>query len=280
MKKIVLFLNIVLLAIAGNAQTGINTIIPGTSSVLEVNSLFSDGTYGGFMPPRITQAQRNTMAMTLANDGLIAYVTFPDGTRCLQVYNGATSTWKSIKCLDPIVAWSESLGTPGSSTSVNTYTGYDNYATATYNSSSSTPPQVKIVAPLSSTITGGSGGGYLFFTQASDRQLIISGINVTSYAAPLALKLLIFKESTPSVAAAQSATGSELIIDYYNSATTSWSTAVTVTDLPTGTGTQDTWYERTLSTTVPNTITQIRFTRTTAGGGPVYRIDDIKIIKL
>ena len=83
MKKLLLLLNIVLLVATGNAQVGINTTTPGTNSVLELNSLFSGGTYGGFMPPRITSAQRDGIAVTAADDGLIAYVTFSDGSRCL-----------------------------------------------------------------------------------------------------------------------------------------------------------------------------------------------------
>ncbi|WNM20338.1 hypothetical protein [Flavobacterium capsici] len=278
MKKIIILLNILLFkAIAGNAQVGINTSTPNTNAVLELNSQQSSGTYGGFIPPRITSAQRDAIAITSADDGLMAYVHFPDGKRCLQIYNGVNSVWESINCIEPITAWSETLGNPGSSIDVTSYTGYDNNGINTYTSGSTTVPQVKVVAPLSNLV-GGSGFGYLFFTQSSDREFTIGNINVSAYTSPLTLKLLIFKEATPSVVAAQAANGSELVIDYYNSATSSW-TVVTVTDLPTGSGTENIWYARTLSATVPNTITKIRFTRTTASGGPVYRIDDIKLIK-
>lgn len=273
MKKTLLLLGFVLFATIGQAQVGINTTTPSSNSALEVNSRFSGGTYGGFMPPKLTIAQRDAIAVTSADDGLMAYVSgFTSGERCLQIYNGVKAVWESIKCFDaanPVVVWSETMGSPASATNATTYTGYDTYGTSTFTSASSTKPTVSNVAPTSN-ITGASGAGFILFTGAANRDLTIGGINVSSYTGPLTLQLLMYK------GASTTSTGSELTIEYFSVGT--WYN-VTVTNLPTGTGTDNTWYSRTLSINVPNTITQLRFTRTSAGGGPEFRIDDIKIIR-
>jgi len=273
MKKTLLLLGFVLFATIGQAQVGINTTTPSSNSALEVNSRFSGGTYGGFMPPKLTIAQRDAIAVTSADDGLMAYVSgFPSGERCLQLYNGAKAVWESIKCFDaanPVVVWSETMGVGAGSTDANTYTGYDTYGTSIFSSGSSTKPKVTATAPTSSTISGASGAGYISFP-AANRDLTIGGINVSSYTGPLTLQLLIYK------GASTTSTGSELLIEYFSAG--SWYN-VSVATLPTGTGTENTWYSRVLSLSIPNTITQLRFTRTSASGGPELRIDDIKIIR-
>lgn len=276
MNKLILFLNLLFFVITANSQVGINTTLPGASSVLELNSQFSDGSYGGFMPPKITEAQRNTISAISSNDGLIAYVSFPDGTRCLQLFNGSKLVWESIKCFDtanPIVGWSETMGNPASNTNATTYTGYDTYGTSVFSGTTSTKPTVNNITPVSNT-SGASGGGYILFSAAANRDLTIGGINVSSYTGPLTLQLLIYKGTAGT--GGQTSTGSELTIEYFSLGT--WYN-VSVTDLPTGFGTETTWYSRVLSTGIPNTITQLRFSRTTASGGPEFRIDDIKIIR-
>lgn len=275
MKKNLLLLFCLGIISITSAQVGINTTTPSSNAVLELKSQFSGGNYGGFMPPRITTTQRDAIAVTSSDDGLMAYVTFSDGTRCLQVYNGAKNAWESVKCFDPanpVVAWVETMGVGTGSTSAITYTGYDTYGTSSFSSTSSTKPTVTSstsTGPVSNT-TGASGAGYLYFASAANRDLTIGGINVSSYTAPLTLQLLIFK------GASTTATGSELVIEYFSLG--SWYN-VSISDLPTGTGTDNTWYSRVLTTALPNTVTQLRFSRTSASGGPEYRIDDIKIIK-
>ena len=275
MKLKSLIIHIALLTTLANAQVGINTSTPNSNSVLELNSHFSSGNYGGFMPPKLTIAERDAIPVTVADDGLMAYVSgFAAGERCLQLFNGSKLTWESIQCFEvpsvPLVVWLETMGNPSATTNATTYTGYSTLPASTFTSGSSTKPTVASTAPVSSTI-GGSGAGHLFFTGGANRELIIGGINVSSYTGPLKLELLIYK-------ALDTGTGSELVITYFNSTTSSW-IPVTVTDLPTGTGTGGIWYSRTISLTVPNSITQISFSRTAAAGGPDYRIDDIKITR-
>ena len=79
-------------------QVGINTVSPSPASVLHVEALNPGGTYGGFMPPRVTLAQRNLIPVSSIDDGLMVYLI--DGTtRCIQVYETSTSTWRDFYCM-------------------------------------------------------------------------------------------------------------------------------------------------------------------------------------
>lgn len=269
MKKIFIVLHFLCIFSLSQAQVGINTTSPSSRAALDVNSQINGSTYGGFLPPRITLAQRNAMPVTAADDGMIAYVTLVDGSRCLQLFNGATLAWENIQCFaaapsTPTDAFSETFGTPGATTIISVYetaNGFDNDA-CTFSSSGT---EVDVRTSLPSSTSGASGSGNVFFANGT-RNLLVQGINVTAFTSPLTLQLLIYKGATAS-------TGSELTIEYSVDGST-W-VPVTVTDLPTGTGTTG-WYQRVLSTTVPNTIQQIRFNKTAA---MEFRIDDIKIIE-
>ena len=60
------------------------------------------GAYGGFMPPVVDLAQRATMPVTAADDGLMIYLV--DGTtRCVQMYNANIPQWEDMYCM-PIPA--------------------------------------------------------------------------------------------------------------------------------------------------------------------------------
>jgi uncharacterized protein (TIGR02145 family) len=77
------------LGLTSNAQVvRIGTNTPATSSQLEVNS-----TTKGFLPPRMTSAQRNTIVSPA-----IGSVIFNTTTNCLNFYNGS--------------GWNEACGTP------------------------------------------------------------------------------------------------------------------------------------------------------------------------
>lgn len=270
MKKLLFLLSFLSFITFSEAQVGINTTSPNSNAVLDLNSNMGSS-YGGFLPPRITVAQRDSMTLTSADDGMIAYVTFTTGQRCLQLFNGSTLAWESIQCFDvaittPGIAFVETVGTPSATTVISTYetaNGFDNDA-CTFSSSSSPEADVRTTTP--STTTGASASGNIFFSASGARNLLIQNINVSSYASPLTLQLLIYKGTTAS-------SGSELTIEYSTNGTT-W-TDVSVS-LPTGAGTAI-WYEKVLSTTVPNTIQQLRFTKSAAAVD--FRIDDIKIIK-
>ncbi|RXG27806.1 lamin tail domain-containing protein [Leeuwenhoekiella palythoae] len=91
-----------LLLLFGNyflyAQVGIGTTSPSESSMLEINSEASDGSFKGMMPPRVTIAQRDLINPTDADTGLMVFVNDPDASIYgLQVYNG--TFWENIYLL-------------------------------------------------------------------------------------------------------------------------------------------------------------------------------------
>jgi hypothetical protein len=80
------------------SQVGINTTTPSAASVLDVNSSSDGINFGGFMPPRVSLAERNTISVTAADDGLMVYLI--DGNeRCVQLWNGVDSTWDNVFCM-------------------------------------------------------------------------------------------------------------------------------------------------------------------------------------
>jgi len=134
------------------AQVGINTTTPNPNAVLHIESHFGGGNYGGFMPPRVTLAQRNSIPVTSAEDGLILYVTLPSGERCLQLFNGATLTWENINCfgIPPFsgTVFFESMGIVTTSTNISAHhlnLGFDNSTTTTFSSTTSTQTDRKSV---------------------------------------------------------------------------------------------------------------------------------------
>lgn len=78
---------VLILLITGTlqAQIGIGTNTPAASAALDVTS-----TEKGFLPPRLTYAQKSTIASPVA--GLIVWCTDCGNTGELQVYNGTTWT--------------------------------------------------------------------------------------------------------------------------------------------------------------------------------------------
>jgi len=272
-KKKILFFWLFLFGILSNAQVGINTITPNPNAILHVDSSFGGGNFGGFMPPRVTLAERNLIPVTFADDGLMLYVTFPSGIRCLQLFNGASLTWEDVNCfgIPPVsgTVFFESMGNVATNTTISVHhanLGFDNSSTCTFSSTSSTQTQVRITLPSSAVFPTASGGGNIFFSPNANRNFIIDNIDVSAHTGPLTLKLLIHKSTTAS-------NGSELTIEYSTDGLT-W-TDISINDLPTGTGTVN-WYERTLSTNIPNTISNLRFIR--GATPPEFRIDDIEII--
>ncbi|WNM20337.1 hypothetical protein [Flavobacterium capsici] len=270
MKKVLVLLNILVFVVTINAQVGINTSTPSSNSVLELNSQFSNGNYGGFMPPRITEAQRNSIPVTTADDGLIAYVSFPNGDRCLQLYDAVGSTWVSIKCITtpviPVTVFFEPVNSVTSSQLVTAYTGYSNTAPIAFTKPYySTAASVNNNSPSDATISTASGTGNFYLQSGANRSFGITGIDLSSYTGTFTLSILVFKSTTTS-------TGSELVIEYNNGTSL---VPLSITDLPTGAGTDNMWYERTLATNITN-ITELRFS-VPSSNGTTFRIDDIKI---
>jgi hypothetical protein len=98
-----------------NAQVGIGTTSPNGSAQLDVNS-----TNKGFLPPRMTSAQRGNITSPVA--GLMVYQT--DGTAGLYYYNG--SAWIYI-----INATNNTLPVANGGTGVTTSTGTGNAVLST-----------------------------------------------------------------------------------------------------------------------------------------------------
>ena len=80
MKKIFFLINLLLIASFAEAQTGIGTTTPNASAKLDVSS-----TNKGFLPPRMTYAQRT--AISSPAEGLMVYQT--DGTSGLYYYGSS-----------------------------------------------------------------------------------------------------------------------------------------------------------------------------------------------
>ena len=80
MKKIFFLINVLLIASFAEAQTGIGTTTPNASAKLDVSS-----TNKGFLPPRMTYAQRT--AISSPAEGLMVYQT--DGTSGLYYYGSS-----------------------------------------------------------------------------------------------------------------------------------------------------------------------------------------------
>lgn len=161
-----------------------------------------------------------------------------------------------------VTIFSENFGTPATTTSVATYTGFQNYGVQTYTGNA----DVRTTLP-SSGYVGASGNGNLFVTSTLNTNLIISGINTTNYNT-LNLSLAILKTTTAS-------NGSELGVQV-SSDGSNW-TNLTFT-ISTGTGTANIYTLYTPTGTIPSTANlRIRFIMKTVVTGLQFRVDDVKL---
>lgn len=96
MKRLVVVLFLVVISEI-YSQVGIGTISPSNAAMLEVSSTSNAGlSYHGFMPPRVpTIADRNSIAPTLLDQGLLVYV---EEVNCYQMWNG--SAWENVHCFN------------------------------------------------------------------------------------------------------------------------------------------------------------------------------------
>lgn len=96
------------------SQVGINTTSPSPAAVLDINSSGDAINFGGFMPPRVTIAQRDLIPVTAADEGLMVYVLNPPNSQ-LQLWDGTawqTMFPRNIELSTIVVAW-EVLGVGG-----------------------------------------------------------------------------------------------------------------------------------------------------------------------
>lgn len=84
---------LVLGALNGFSQVGINTTSPSEKSVIDIRSS-SDGTsFGGFLPPRVTLAERDLIQPDPADEGMLVYVINPPNSQ-LQIWDG--TAWRTL----------------------------------------------------------------------------------------------------------------------------------------------------------------------------------------
>ncbi len=80
------------------SQVGINTITPSPASVLEIASS-SDGThFGGWMAPKVSTTQRNSIPVTALDDGLMIFLS-EGNIRCIQIWDGINLQWENVYCI-------------------------------------------------------------------------------------------------------------------------------------------------------------------------------------
>ena len=246
------------------AQVGINTLTPSPASSLHVHAEVSPGNFRGFMPPRVTVAQRNLIPVTSADDGLMVYTTNADGGRkCVQMYNNVSNSWENIQCFSARIFY-ETMGSNAPlSTPFPTVTAYhsngyfDNSATHSFSG-------INVDVRSTDPYAGGSGLANIWIsTSTSNKTFEVTNIDLSSYTGSLILKMAIFKTTNNPC---------DLTIDYYDSLTSSY------VDVSTTFSGNSAWYPVILSSSIPNTITSIRIRKTLANANG-YRIDDIEIIK-
>lgn len=95
MKKNLLFFICILIHQLLQGQVGINTAEPNLNAALEVRGS-SSHQVGGFMPPTVTQEQRDMIPVTADDDGLLLYVTVICGDRRLQMFSALSMSWEDI----------------------------------------------------------------------------------------------------------------------------------------------------------------------------------------
>lgn len=171
----------------------------------------------------------------------------------------------SLSLYGQIIIFSENCGTPGATTLVNAYTGFQNYGTVTYSGNA----DVRTTVP-SSGYTGASGNGNIFITSTTNTNCTISGIRTIGYTG-ICLQFGILKTTNAS-------NGSHLAIEYSTDGIT-W-TGLSFT-MATGAGSSNVWYWMQPTCTcvdLPQTSNlRIRFRMNTVATGLQFRIDDIRI---
>lgn len=104
--------------------------------------------------------------------------------------------------------FSENVGSPGGTTAIASYTGWQNQGTLTYSNGGAAAAADVRSTSVSSGYTGASGAGNVFFTTtAGDRGFSIEGINASNYT-NLSLQFAYRKESSSALPT--------LALDYWN----------------------------------------------------------------
>ena len=158
--------------------------------------------------------------------------------------------------------FSENMGSPGATTVVSTYTGWQNNGIYTYAGTA----DVRTSAP-STAYSGASAAGNVFITNTLGRYFSIAGISTAALTNP-SIEFGLFKSTTASDA-------TDLTFEYSTNGTDF--TAIPIPTQSTGAGTAN-WRLIRL-TGLPNTSTlTVRFTN--GGTATQFRLDDIQVNSL
>ena len=178
----------------------------------------------------------------------------------------ALSLLATSAALAQTVIFSENFGTPSTTTSIGSYTGYQNFGALTFSGTG----DVRTATP-SANYSGASGGGNVFLTNNGVASFTIGGIDTPTFqAGSFNLSFGAFKSTIAS-------TMSELSLAYSTDGTNY--TALLLPTQSTGSGTAS-WRSITLtSLAIPNTATlSLRWTNTGSGSpNPQFRLDDISM---
>lgn len=98
MKNKFLAIFFIFLSLSAFSQVGINTYDPSPASVLDIESTSDNINYGGFLPPRVSLAQRNIISVTASDDGLLVFL-IEGNKRCIQIYDGVEAAWEDVYCM-------------------------------------------------------------------------------------------------------------------------------------------------------------------------------------
>ncbi len=80
------------------SQVGINTSNPSPASVLDVHSTADNINFGGFMPPKVSLAERDLIPVTVVDEGMMIF--YSEGNdRCIQIYNSVDDIWENVYCM-------------------------------------------------------------------------------------------------------------------------------------------------------------------------------------
>lgn len=160
--------------------------------------------------------------------------------------------------------FSESVGTPSTTTAIASYTGWQNNGSLTFAGTG----DVRTSTP-SSGYSGASGSGNVFLTNNASASFTISGINTTNFqSGSFTLKFGAIKTTTAS-------TMSELTLGYSTNGTSY--TSISIPAQATGSGTA-VWRSITLSNlALPSTSNlYLKWTNTTTGSVQ-FRLDDFSL---
>lgn len=166
--------------------------------------------------------------------------------------------------------FNETMGSAGSVTEVNSYTGWLNYGSVYYSGSA----DARSTYNSSGDYPGASGGGNIYFVGGMSDSYQIAAINTMGYT-NIRLACGIYK-SNSNAAAASAENGSNLQIKYSTDGS-NWSAPLAYT-LPTGTGTDGTYYWITFSEDLPvSPFLCLKFTNVGLTEPVHFRLDDVTV---